>query len=71
MTVADYERCVAVGHCQPRPTSEATRRFDALDDPVSRVTWNDAADYCAYPQASLEADAVALPATLSPGLDFS
>lgn len=30
-----------------------------------------AADYCAYPQASLEAQTVALPATLSPGLDFS
>lgn len=30
-----------------------------------------AADYCAYPQASLEAQTVAMPATLSPGLDFS
>jgi succinylglutamic semialdehyde dehydrogenase len=27
-----------------------------------------AADYCAYPVASVEADAVSLPATLSPGL---
>jgi succinylglutamic semialdehyde dehydrogenase len=30
-----------------------------------------AADYCAYPQASLEALRTALPATLSPGMDFS
>jgi len=30
-----------------------------------------AADYCAYPQASLEAERVAMPAALSPGLDFS
>ncbi len=30
-----------------------------------------AADYCAYPVASMEADRVSLPATLSPGLDFS
>lgn len=30
-----------------------------------------AADYCAYPVASVELDTVAMPATLSPGLDFS
>ncbi len=30
-----------------------------------------AADYCAYPQASLEAEQVAMPSALSPGLDFS
>ena len=30
-----------------------------------------AADYCAYPQASLEAERVAMPTSLSPGLDFS
>ncbi len=30
-----------------------------------------AADYCAYPVASMEADTVSLPAALSPGLDFS
>lgn len=30
-----------------------------------------AADYCAYPQASLEAGRATLPAVLSPGLDFS
>lgn len=29
-----------------------------------------AADYCAYPVASLESDAPALPATLAPGIDF-
>lgn len=30
-----------------------------------------AADYCAYPVASVELDAVTLPGALSPGLDFS
>ncbi|HEM6741115.1 TPA: succinylglutamate-semialdehyde dehydrogenase [Citrobacter farmeri] len=30
-----------------------------------------AADYCAWPMASLESPALKLPATLSPGLDFS
>ena len=29
-----------------------------------------AADYCAYPQASLESETISLPATLSPGLTF-
>lgn len=30
-----------------------------------------AADYCAWPMASLESPELTLPATLSPGLDFS
>ncbi|WP_049021739.1 aldehyde dehydrogenase family protein, partial [Escherichia coli] len=30
-----------------------------------------AADYCAWPMASLESDSLTLPATLNPGLDFS
>lgn len=46
--VSDYERCVRVGRCGPRPTSEATRRFDHPDLPVSRVTWNDARAYCEF-----------------------
>jgi formylglycine-generating enzyme required for sulfatase activity len=48
VSVADYERCVAVGRCEPRPTSEATRRFDRPDYPVSRVSWNDAVAYCSF-----------------------
>ncbi|HDS6883444.1 TPA: N-succinylglutamate 5-semialdehyde dehydrogenase, partial [Citrobacter freundii] len=30
-----------------------------------------AADYCAWPMASLESPALTLPTALSPGLDFS
>ncbi|MGY3071497.1 acyl-CoA reductase-like NAD-dependent aldehyde dehydrogenase [Ewingella americana] len=30
-----------------------------------------AADYCAWPMASLETDKLELPVTLSPGIDFS
>jgi formylglycine-generating enzyme required for sulfatase activity len=48
VSVADYERCVAVGRCEPRPTSEATRRFDRPNFPVSRVSWTDAVAYCAF-----------------------
>lgn len=55
--VADYERCVQVGRCEPRPSSEATKRFDAPEQPVSRVTWNDAQTYCAYRGARLPTEA--------------
>ncbi len=57
VSVADYERCVAVGRCEPRPVSEATRRFDRGDHPVSRVTWNDASSYCAFRGARLPTEA--------------
>jgi formylglycine-generating enzyme len=57
VSVAGYERCVAVGRCEPRPTSEATRRFDRGDFPVTRVTWNDAAAYCAARGARLPTEA--------------
>jgi sulfatase modifying factor 1 len=55
--VTDYERCVAVGRCEPRPTSEATRRFDRPDFPVSRVNWHDAESYCAFVGARLPTEA--------------
>ena len=57
VSVADYERCVEVGRCEPRPTSEATRRFDRPDFPVTRVTWNDAAAYCVFRGARLPTEA--------------
>lgn len=57
VSVADYERCVAVGRCDPRPVSEATRRFDRGDHPVSRVTWHDATSYCAFRGARLPTEA--------------
>lgn len=57
VSVADYERCVAIGRCSERPVSDATRRFDRADFPVSRVTWNDAAGYCAQRGARLPTEA--------------
>lgn len=57
VSVADYERCSVVGRCEPRPTSEATRRFDRPDFPVTRVTWNDATAYCAFRGARLPTEA--------------
>jgi formylglycine-generating enzyme len=57
VSVADYERCEATGRCEPRPRSEATRRFDRADFPVSRVSWNDAVSYCAFRGARLPTEA--------------
>lgn len=55
--VADYEHCVSVGRCGERPKSEATSRFDRDDFPVSRVTWHDAAAYCAFRGGRLPTEA--------------
>jgi formylglycine-generating enzyme len=57
VSVVDYDRCVAAGRCEQRPVSEATRRFDRADYPVSRVSWNDAVDYCAFRGARLPTEA--------------
>jgi sulfatase modifying factor 1 len=57
VSVADYERCVGAGRCGPRPSSEATQRFDRSDYPVSRVSWNDAVAYCSFRGARLPTEA--------------
>jgi serine/threonine-protein kinase len=57
VSVGRYERCVDVGHCSPRPSSPATHRSDRDDHPVSRVTWHDAVDYCAFRGARLPTEA--------------
>ena len=55
--VRDYERCVQIGRCGPRPMSEGTLRYDLPELPVSRVTWNDARDYCSFRGARLPTEA--------------
>lgn len=55
--VGDYERCVSAGSCGERPKSEGTLRFDRDDYPVSRVTWHDAAAYCAFRGGRLPTEA--------------
>jgi sulfatase modifying factor 1 len=55
--VSEYDRCVSVGQCTQRPISEATRRFDRPDYPVSRVSWDDARAYCAFRGARLPTEA--------------
>lgn len=57
-----------------RPTTGAASSapFGGIGDSGNhRASAYYAADYCAYPVASMEAERVSLPATLSPGLDFS
>jgi sulfatase modifying factor 1 len=48
VSVAEYERCVALGRCRERPSNEGTRRFEHSHLPVSMVSWDDARDYCAF-----------------------
>jgi formylglycine-generating enzyme required for sulfatase activity len=55
--VDEYERCVSAGRCGARPVSPATLRFDRAELPVSRVTWYDARDYCAFRGARLPTEA--------------
>jgi sulfatase modifying factor 1 len=55
--VADYERCVALGRCRARPTSEGMRRFEAAELPASVVSWDDARAYCEFRGARLPTEA--------------
>jgi formylglycine-generating enzyme required for sulfatase activity len=55
--VAEYDHCVNVGRCNQRPISEATRRFDQPNFPVSRVNWDEARAYCAFRGARLPTEA--------------
>ena len=55
--VRDYERCVQIGRCGARPMSEGTLRYDLPELPVSRVTWNDARDYCGFRGGRLPTEA--------------
>jgi formylglycine-generating enzyme len=57
VTVGEYARCVAAGHCRPLPFEGGARRFDRPRYPASLVTWNDARAYCAFRGARLPTEA--------------
>ena len=48
VTGAQYRACVAAGHCDVGPLVDGDRRYIRDEWPVSNVTWQDAASYCAW-----------------------
>jgi len=57
VTVAAYERCVALGHCRPLPYRAGAMRFYHPDYPVTLVTYEDARAYCQFRNARLPTEA--------------
>lgn len=56
-TVAEYRRCVETGPCATPPLAAGGKRFDVPTFPVTMVTWNDAATYCAWAGGRLPTEA--------------
>ncbi len=54
VTRAMYAQCVEAGACDPPPPSEFSVR---VTQPVNRVTWLQARDYCAWREARLPTEA--------------
>ena len=58
VTVADYRVCVRAGMCDSGPIIQGDQRQHADPaNPVSNVTWRDAADYCAFAGKRLPTEA--------------
>ncbi len=57
VTVADYQRCVALRRCHPLPFARGGRRFDRPELPASLVTFADAERYCRQRGARLPTEA--------------
>jgi sulfatase modifying factor 1 len=53
VTVADYERCVASGSCEPVPTEPK----DSPDLPVTQVRWDAARQFCRWSGGRLPTEA--------------
>jgi formylglycine-generating enzyme required for sulfatase activity len=57
VTVERYRRCVAAGYCTAPPFADGGDRFDRPSYPVTLVTWQDAASYCAWAGGRLPTEA--------------
>ncbi len=57
VTVAKYMRCVAASACSPPSFAPGDARYDVPDFPVTHVTWQDAASFCAWTGGRLPTEA--------------
>jgi formylglycine-generating enzyme required for sulfatase activity len=57
VTVAEYRRCVEAGACDVGPLVAGDGRYLRGVWPMANVTWQDAADYCAWRGARLPTEA--------------
>lgn len=57
VTVADYERCVQAGRCDPLPYEQGAQRFRQANYPVSMVSWSEAQRFCAFRDKRLPTEA--------------
>lgn len=57
VTVAEYQRCVAIGRCGAAGLERGARRFRQPSFPVTLVTFDDAKRYCAFRGGRLPTEA--------------
>ena len=57
VSVAEYDACVRIGRCKAPPYDRGARRFQQASLPVTLVTWDDAALFCAARGARLPTEA--------------
>jgi formylglycine-generating enzyme required for sulfatase activity len=57
VTIAEYNRCVAASSCTPAAFPPGDPRYDEPTFPVTHVTWQDAATFCAWRGARLPTEA--------------
>ncbi len=57
VTVAAYRRCVAAGDCSTPTFTSGDPKFDRADYPVTHVSHDDAAKYCAFRKGRLPTEA--------------
>jgi formylglycine-generating enzyme required for sulfatase activity len=58
VTVADFRRCVRAGRCDSGPLLQGDQRHHQEQrNPITHVTWRDAADYCEYAGKRLPTEA--------------
>jgi formylglycine-generating enzyme required for sulfatase activity len=57
VTVEAWRRCAQAGACSPEPLLQPDRRFLAPTLPITSVTWDEAARYCAWRGGRLPTEA--------------